>query len=432
MIKTKLVWFRNDLRVNDNEPLLSAVNRSEQVIPIYIFDSRHFLTTQYGFRKTGTFRAKFLIECVENLRQNLKALGGNLIVRMGLPEQIIPQICLEYQVTSVYFNRETAPEEMEVERLVEKELLKLDVNWRDTYTSTLLKKSELPFSIPRLPDVFTAFKTKVEHNCIIETPLPSPEKINVPANLDAGVMPSLSQLNNTSFNVDARRAFHFKGGETEALQRLHTYLWERDALKTYFETRNGLVGEDYSTKLSPYLALGCISPRTIHAQVKRYEAERVKNKSTYWLIFELLWRDFFRFTMEKHKNNAFKQQGFNNASTPKPLVSDKALLQKWIDGQTGVRFVDANMNELRLSGYLSNRGRQNVASYLVNDLNVNWMMGADYFESQLIDYDVYSNYGNWAYVAGVGNDPRTNRYFNIEKQAVMYDPQGAYQTLWLN
>ncbi len=430
-MKTKLVWFRNDLRLHDNEPLLSAINRSEQIIPLYIFDSRQFQNTVLGFNKTGSFRTQFLLESVQNLRDNLKKIGGNLIIRIGLPEQIIPQLCKQYNVVSVYFNKEVAPEEILVENNVEKELVKLDINWRDTYTSTLLAKSDLPFGIPKLPDVFTVFKTKVEHDCSIQLPLTAPQLVRIPNSIDIGELPTISQLNNRYTKIDERAAFQFKGGESEGLKRLQMYLWESDYLKTYFDTRNELIGENYSTKLSPWLALGCISPRQIHQEVKRYELERVKNKSTYWLTFELLWRDFFHFTMEKHQNKLFLLEGFKPSNKAQQTF-DFENLQKWINGKTGVDFIDANMNELRLTGFMSNRGRQNVASYLINDLKVNWVMGAAYFESLLIDYDVYSNYGNWAYIAGVGNDPRKDRYFNIERQAKVYDAEGKYRALWLN
>jgi deoxyribodipyrimidine photo-lyase len=105
--------------------------------------------------------------------------------------------------------------------------------------------------------------------------------------------------------------------------------------------------------------------------------------------------------------------------------------EKWKNGNTGIDFVDANMIELKLTGFMSNRGRQNVASYLCHNLKLDWRYGAAYFEEQLIDYDVCSNWGNWMYVAGVGNDPRENRVFNMEKQAAMYDHDQSYRNLWL-
>jgi deoxyribodipyrimidine photo-lyase len=110
---------------------------------------------------------------------------------------------------------------------------------------------------------------------------------------------------------------------------------------------------------------------------------------------------------------------------------DKVNFDKWVKGETGVPFIDANMRELQQTGFMSNRGRQNVASFLTKDLGIDWTWGAAYFESQLIDYDVCSNWGNWNYLAGVGNDPREDRYFNIGRQADMYDKQGEYVKLWL-
>jgi deoxyribodipyrimidine photo-lyase len=133
--------------------------------------------------------------------------------------------------------------------------------------------------------------------------------------------------------------------------------------------------------------------------------------------------------MEKYHCELFFSQGPKRKT--KDHTDNYELLHRWINGETGSEFVDANMNELRLTGFMSNRGRQITASYLVNDLKVKWLMGAAYFESLLIDYDVCSNYGNWAYIAGVGNDPRQDRYFNIDKQAATYDADGAYRRLWL-
>jgi deoxyribodipyrimidine photo-lyase len=191
------------------------------------------------------------------------------------------------------------------------------------------------------------------------------------------------------------------------------------------------VGADYSSKFSAWLALGSISPRLIYAELKKYESQFGANESTYWLVFELLWRDFFRFMFKKHQTKLFQSAGITTGKKIPKSVSEK-LLNTWVNGITGVDFIDANMRELQLTGFMSNRGRQNVASYLCNNLKLDWRLGAAYFEQQLIDYDVCSNWGNWAYLAGVGNDPRENRYFNIEKQAQDYDKNKAYRNLWLN
>jgi deoxyribodipyrimidine photo-lyase len=242
-------------------------------------------------------------------------------------------------------------------------------------------------------------------------------------------LPTLKELGLENPPVDLRGTLEWKGGETAAMERLEEYFWTKDLLKTYKETRNGLIGVDYSSKFSAWLALGCISPRGILEEVKRYEKERKKNDSTYWLIFELIWRDYFKFISRKHGSRIFKIGGLKNQIDL--WKRDVANFELWKSGQTGIPFVDANMRELKSTGFMSNRGRQIVASFLVNDLESDWTWGASYFESVLVDYDVCSNWANWMYVAGVGNDPRENRYFNILRQAKNYDKYGDYVRIWI-
>lgn len=191
-----------------------------------------------------------------------------------------------------------------------------------------------------------------------------------------------------------------------------------------------MLGADYSSKFSPWLANGSLSPRRIYEEVRKYERERVENQSTYWLIFELRWRDYFRFVAKKYGKLIFLEKGPKEKSLD-DLTNDTEKFNQWIEGRTGIPFIDANMIEIARTGYMSNRGRQNVASFLVKDLKVNWTWGASYFESLLVDYDPCSNWGNWCYVAGVGNDPRNNRYFNIISQATKYDGKGEYVKHWL-
>ncbi|MEP2056216.1 MAG: FAD-binding domain-containing protein [Maribacter litoralis] len=173
---------------------------------------------------------------------------------------------------------------------------------------------------------------------------------------------------------------------------------------------------------------GSISPRTIYWEVVRFEKEIIKNQSTYWLIFELIWRDYFKYISLKHSDKIFHLSGI--LQKPYDWKTDKQSLKKWTNGNTKEAFVNANMRELSETGWMSNRGRQNVASFWSKELEQDWRMGAAYFESMLIDYDVHSNWGNWMYNSGVGNDPR-NRKFNIESQAERYDSAGSYQRLWL-
>ena len=319
---------------------------------------------------------------------------------------------------------------MQTQTNVAQTLLKTNCQLATFSTTTLYDVNDLPFAIAHLPDVFTSFRKQVEKESKIKAAFSKPTRIISPI-IEPLVLPDLKELGLENIVIDSRVVLNFKGGETEAWHRINHYFFKSKSLSTYKETRNSMVGADYSSKFSAWLALGCISARSIYAQVKQYEKEVIANESTYWLVFELLWRDYFQFVMRKFGNLLFVKTGIKNIALPKNNHYAK-LFEKWKDGVAGNDFIDANMLELKLTGFMSNRGRQNVASYLVNDLRLDWRYGAAYFEEQLIDYDVCSNWGNWAYLAGVGNDPRENRAFNIEKQANDYDKNKTYRNLWLN
>ncbi|TBX64805.1 DASH family cryptochrome [Flavobacterium silvisoli] len=428
-MKTAVVWFKTDLRLHDNETLMKALAQSDQIVPIYCFDALHFETTEFGFKKTGSFRAQFLLEAIEDLDKNLRELGSGLLVVKGKPEIEIPKVVQQFKAVKVFAKREVSYEEKQVEIKVQAELFKLKCELQTFSTSTLYHAEDLPFSIKNIPDVFTNFRKKTEKDATVRATFDKPNAVISPE-IPPLNLPSLADLGLTFEAIDNRAVLQFKGGETEGLKRLQHYFFETQCLSQYKETRNGLIGADYSSKFSAWLALGCISPRYIYRELKKYEQQFGANESTYWLIFELLWRDFFRFMFKKHQNKMFQPWGITEAKAGPKTVSHK-LLENWINGRTNVDFVDANMLELKFTGFMSNRGRQNVASYFCHDLKLDWRFGAAYFEQQLIDYDECSNWGNWAYIAGVGNDPRENRYFDIGKQAAVYDKNKAYRKLWL-
>ncbi len=428
--KTILVWFRNDLRIHDNEILLEATLKASKIIPVYCFDPRHFEKTKFNNLKTGNFRAQFIIESVQNLKTSLKNLGGDLLIRTGKPELVIPEIVAQYKVDEVYHHREVASEETEISSLLEDALWKMRINLKHFIGHTLYHKEDLPFPIKDIPDVFTSFRKKAEKEGSIRKSFATPTKIEIPDALENSEVPEITIFGLEKPIYDKRAVLDFTGGETEGLKRVNYYLWESNLLQKYKQSRNGLVGGDYSSKISPWLSAGCISPRDVYWEVKKYEKERASNDSTYWLIFELLWRDYFRFMFKKHGSKFFMEAGFKGQKN-ETAINQEELFEKWKNAQTGIPFIDANMRELNLTGFMSNRGRQNVASFLVKDLKVNWTWGAAYFEEKLIDYAPASNWGNWAYVAGVGNDPREDRYFNILKQANEYDPKCIYVKLWL-
>ncbi len=430
-MKTSLVWFKSDLRLHDNETLVKAVESRDTLVPVYCLDQTLFSKTNFGFRKTGSFRAQFLLESINDLDRQLRQLGSGLLLLRGKPEDELPKLAKQFNAHRVYAKKEVAQEELDQQERVEQALWKVHCSLELFSTSTLYLATDLPFSIKDIPDVFTNFRRKIEREAvIIRDTFPKPDYLISPS-LPNTTLPSLEEFDLRLVPKDKRTSFPFSGGETAALERLHYYFDESRLVSSYKDTRNQLTGADFSSKFSPWLTNGCLSPREVYKALKDYEAKFGANESTYWLQFELLWRDYFRFMMKKHHSKYFSKFGISK-ETKSAKKHDHKKLQDWIEGKTGEDLIDACMLELKHTGYLSNRGRQNAASYLCHDLHLDWRYGAAYFEEQLIDYDVCSNWGNWAYVAGVGNDPRKDRHFNIAKQAEQYDPEGSYRMLWLN
>jgi deoxyribodipyrimidine photo-lyase len=417
-----LFWFRNDLRLADNYALTEAIKDCDELIPVYILEEKWLEEDRWGIKRTGDFRLKFLIESIQDLKGHLGEKGSELVYQIGNSETLIPELAEKHQCNAVYASKEYAHEEVKMEQKISE---KIELNL--FHNATLFHPEDVPFSIEKTPDVFTSFRKKAEKYAKVRAVISSPEKINTPKLKDLK-NPSLDDFELPENIFDKRAVLPFKGGSTEAWKRLDHYFWDTKCLSEYKETRNGLVGADYSSKFSPWLANGAISPRQIYEEVLQYEEDIEKNSSTYWMIFELLWRDYFKFMAMKYGRKIFFKGGIQDRNIN--FKDNRKNFKKWTHGETGDAFVDANMKELLNTGWMSNRGRQNVGSYLVHKLKEDWRKGAAWFESLLIDYDPTSNYGNWMYVAGVGNDPR-DRVFNTQLQAKRYDPQGEFRRMWL-
>ncbi|MBX2827889.1 MAG: DASH family cryptochrome [Flavobacteriaceae bacterium] len=422
-----LVWFRNDLRIRDNEVLHRASKECDRLLAVYCFSPTLYEGTLFGFRKVEKFRAKFIIQSVESLKQKLAALNIELLVYHENPSVVIPKISAQHHIEAIYLQKEWTAEEVKEMQLV-REAIPNHVGIEEIYNQFLYQPEDIPLPIEDIPKVFTGFRKKLEKETEIR-PEVFPEKMSMGNKVENSTrIPSLKDLGYNDFENHPNSAFPFKGGESSAMERLQSYFFETKRLGVYKKTRNGLVGPEYSSKFSPWLAIGSISARTIYWKVKKFEQEFYKNDSTYWLIFELIWRDFFKYISMKHGNAIFQRNGILNKnyySNNEPIK-----IKQWIEGATPEPFVNANMIELKETGWMSNRGRQNVASYFAKNCALDWRIGAAYFESMLLDYDVHSNYGNWLYVSGVGNDPR-DRVFNVRSQSERYDTAGKFRRLWL-
>ncbi|WP_372754448.1 DASH family cryptochrome [Mariniflexile sp.] len=422
-----LIWFRNNLRVHDNTSIFEALKNHNSVLALYCFDPRHFRVTQFGFKKTEKFRARFLIQTITDLKQQLSKLNIPLLIYQNTPENCIPNIVSNYNIDAVYTQKEWTKEEVLVTDNLKKNLLN-SISFIENYDQFLFHPEDIELAKNEIPDVFTDFRKHLEKNSKVRTVISNINKGTSNVITENTLIPTLKDLGFHDYETHSNTAFPFQGGESNALQRLHYYFFETKKLGVYKQTRNGLIGKDFSSKFSPWLANGSLSVRTIYWEVKRFEQEYFKNESTYWLVFELIWRDYFKYISLKHQNNIFKIGGILKKTYD--WNDDEKLIKNWIAGTTTEPFVNANMIELRKTGWMSNRGRQNVASFFAKALELDWRIGAAYFESMLLDYDVHSNYGNWMYVSGVGNDPR-DRKFNIKLQAERYDAASKYQNVWL-
>ncbi len=437
----QIVWFRNNLRVRDNEPLTYGAEAAKKagglVVPIYVLDPHWFGTTSFGFDRMGRFRRKFLMECLQDLDQSLRKLGSRLWIFEGRTEEVLASIAEQIGAGGMVAATEFAPEEQAVVRRLLSELRESGVATRLFDANTLVSQEQLPFDIHAVPDTFSRFRREVETELDVPALAREPFELRSDRQLserlrDIGAVEDLratEAFRQVDYEADARACLEFRGGETPAWKRVEDYFWRKDRLGVYKNTRNGMLGGDDSSKFSPWLAHGCLSPRQIYHEVKRYEAERGANDSTYWLVFELLWRDYFAFIVARYGADVFRLGGLRKQ--PLPWNQDAQAFESWRLGETGFPLIDANMRELANSGFMSNRGRQNVASFLTKNLGVDWRMGAEWFEALLVDYDPCSNYGNWNYLAGVGNDARGFRWFNTLKQSHDYDPDGSYVRHWL-
>lgn len=420
-----LYWLRHDLRSHDNAALSWLAQHADPLSEVAAL-----FPAPLRFELFSSLRREFLDASLGDLSARLPIFRSELSA-----PNAIEQVCLSRRgaeaLTHLVYTKSHSDLETRDEQTVERLAGRFGVTTVPIDQSTLLEEMQLPVAVRDLPRVFTAFRKAVEavspEGDVLKLARPPHITDEALHRIPWGYLSDLGMC-----RVQANRGIsgRFQGGETAALSRLHDFVRAGGPIDTYRETRNGLIEFDDSSKLSPWMANGSLGLRSIAAAVREHEALHGPNESTRWYVLELLWRDFFKFCARRDGAKLFQRDGLQRPGHFR-IDGGEPEFQAWCQGETGQDFVDANMRELLHTGWMSNRGRQNAASYLAKTLRVDWRKGAEHFEAHLIDYDPESNWGNWAYLAGVGADPR-DRVFNCAKQAQDYDPDGAYRRLWLD
>jgi deoxyribodipyrimidine photo-lyase len=429
-----VVWFRRDLRLTDNAAWLEACrNNHSHIMPLMIInpddwaDDPLLTATSHEAGRVGYHRQHFWQQSIMDLQDQLAAVQQVLWVIKGHPDEalhhVITQLPIETPAT-IYVNREPGTDEATELQQVHTHLhglarLAIQPTGQALYNN-------LPFK--ELPQVFTPFRQQVEHHAQVRLPVAPFRQVPnaLPQTLRQGLtVAPFAHLTEIPPDYVPR----YTGGRQAGLVWLHGFLGEARRIDQYKATRNQMLGDEGGSRLSPWLAHGCLSSAEVWQAIRDYEQQHQANDGTYWMTFELLWREYFRLLMYQHGAGLFVLKGLQPDKGSR-WQADKARFRQWIQGKTGFPLVDAAMRELAATGYTSNRTRQNVASFMAKTWHLPWTWGARYFEQQLVDYDVASNWGNWAYVAGVGTDPR-DRVFNVTKQAQDYDPEGHFRKRWL-
>ncbi len=413
-----LYWVTKELRLDDN-PALHHAAASDSLLITYCVDPRWFSPYRYHLASLGTHRWNFLQESLSQFNKALAPLGQSLVIYYERPEVQLISLINELAIERLVCSRQFGADEKAALHFIAKRFEDLVIEQVDT--TTLFNKDALPFAVEDLPPSYTQFRRALE-NQAVPAPMDSPVKLPKPPSFNH------SRVTRPSWVPDPKvTQCQFVGGEQNALNHANTY-FSASLPASYKTTRNELDGWDNSSKMSPWLNNGDLSPRRLKQLLADYETSTIANESTHWLYVELLWREYFQWLALKIGNALFTYKGSSSCQRMGCFYPER--FQQWCHGTTPYPLVNACMIQLKQTGYLSNRGRQIAASCFINEMELDWRYGAAWFEHQLVDYDVAVNWGNWQYIAGVGADPRGGRHFNLVKQQQTYDSEGLYRARW--
>lgn len=414
--RTAIVWFRRDLRLHDHPAVLTATERADRVVPLFVVD-----TTLLGGRFASANRTWFLLESVRVLRDSLRARGSDLIVRTGDPRVVVPSVAREIAAGAVHVSRDHAPYGRRRDRTVADGLATSGIEWHAHRGVLAHEPDEIATRDGRPFSVYTPFRRAWD---VVprRTILPAPGRLDgVPRGLDPGPIPTLAEL---GFDAGPTAAVELLPTPGEVAARGRLDRWLERGIDGYDTSRDRLDLEDGTSRLSADLRFGLVSPLEV---VERAIGAGDGRRS---LVNEIVWREFYAHVLFHHP--AVRHQAFRAGFDDVAWADDVAGFAAWQSGRTGVPIVDAAMRQLSGSGWMHNRARMVAASFLTKDLLVDWRDGEAHFMRHLVDGDVASNNGGWQWSASTGTDAQPwFRIFNPVIQGRRYDPDGAYVRRWV-
>jgi len=410
--KKSLFIFRRDLRLEDNTGLLEAAEASETVIPLFIFDPRQADADTNDYFSKPAFR--FMCEALVHLDGHLRKRDSRLHVGSARPDELLDTLLADTDVQAVFFNMDYTPFSIERDKEMKAVCASHDVEVKDFHDVALTVPGEVLTNAGDPYRVFSPFERKAREN---EPAKPQRNNFDTFGRLDHRKLDDVSTVR--SYQPDGNEEILQTGSRDEAtaiLRRIEDF-------QDYEEERNQPSMQG-TTRLSAHLKFGTISPRELYWVVAKHLGE------SSGLITELYWRDFY-LHISWHFPEVFGGN-FNTDYDDIPWENDREKFQAWQEGRTGFPIVDAGMRELEDSGWMHNRVRMIVASFLTKDLNIDWRWGEKHFAQHLVDYDPSSNNGGWQWAASTGADAQPYfRIFNPWTQGETHDPDAVYIKKWV-
>ncbi len=409
-------WIRRDLRLHDNEALAYALEQGTAVFPVFILDPA-LLNSQY----VGEKRLAFLYGGLRQLDAALRERGSRLLLRQGSPQTVLADLLQETQSELIVAEADHSPFAKARDTAVAVTLpLRLVGSTAVKLPGSILKQDGDPYI------VYTPFKKGW-----LDLPLPQRSQLHpVPTQINTPAAPESDPIPDTPALPDS---VPFPPGEIEGLRRLENFVGSNGrSVYDYAEQRNRMDLEGTS-RLSPYLRFGMVSPRRVAVEaIEARSRARSEGSRKGALVFlqELIWRDFYIHILHHFPHVA--QGNFNEKYDRIEWRNDEADFAAWCEGRTGYPVVDAAMRQLVQTGWMHNRARMIVASFLVKDLLIDWRWGERFFMQHLVDGDLASNNGGWQWTAGTGTDAAPYfRIFNPTLQSKKFDPNGDFIRRWL-